>query len=138
MAEECQLALDHAPGYRLPKAAPATLSGCYGHKVKISFRETRSDRSRAAVFQGSYLQLPRLSYGGDRQRMLRAALQAEPSLVMAAYNAALQGRLSANLAFAVASTSIPARTDEFGRTAIAMGADPDRVLAATAAGSRRE
>lgn len=134
MAEECQLALDGKRGYDVPVEAPATLSGCYSHKVRITFQEAKNHRFLEGRFVGTYLELPRMAYGQDRPRLLRAALQAEQTLAVAAYDGALHGRLSPVLAYRVASATLPASQQAFASRAIARGADPSEVAEATAAG----
>lgn len=136
MAEECQLGVDGHPGYPLPADAGHSLSSCYAHKVQQSFREARWNNGISTTLRGSYLQVPRFSYGRDRAAMLQAAISAEPVLAMTAYQAALNSRLNPYLAHSVASTSLPARANELTRVTVAMGADPNRLLEATAAGRR--
>lgn len=136
MAEECQLGVDGHPGYPLPAAAGNSLASCYAHKVQQSFREARWNNGVSSTLRSSYLQVPRFSYGRDRAAMLRAAINAEPTLALTAYQAALQGRLNPYLAHNIASNSLPARASELTRVTVAMGADPNRLLEATAAGRR--
>lgn len=138
MAEECQLAVDGHTGYPMPADAGNTLASCYAHKVQQSFREARWNNGISSTLRGSYLQVPRFSYGRDRASMLQAAINAEPTLALTAYQAALQGRLNPYLAHNVASTSLPARATELTRVTVAMGADPNRLLEATAAGRRED
>lgn len=134
MAEDCQRAIDGQPGHELPKAAPRDLAGCYGYKVRVSFQQAKSHRRLSGQFRGDHLILPRLAYGADRKRMLQAALQAESSLALVAYDSALQGRLQPVLAYQVASQMLPAASAGFARRSIAYGADPVAVSEATAAG----
>ena len=134
MAEDCQRAIDGQPGHALPKAAPRDVAGCYGYKVRVSFQQAKSHRLLSGQFYGDHLILPRLAYGADRKRMLRAALQAEPTLALTAYDSALQGRLQPVLAYQVASQTLPAASAGFASRSIAYGADPAAVSEATAAG----
>lgn len=134
MAEECQLAIDGVPGYVLPDRAARSVAACYGEKVRVSFQQAKSHRLLSGRFQGDHLILPRLAYGADRKRLLQAALLAEPSLALTAYDSALQGRLAPTLAYQIASQTLPAARTNFARRSIAHGADPAVVSEATAAG----
>lgn len=136
MAEDCQRAVDGEPGYRFPKADANTLERCYGEKVRRSFDEARSERNISPIFYGTYVQISDFSYGRDRHRMLKAAMEAEPKLAFVAYEAALNGRLSPVKAFEVASRILPGQHERFARHSIEHGADPGRVLSATAAGNK--
>lgn len=135
MAEECQLALDKHPGYRLPSPAATDLASCYAEKVRVSFQEARAESSFNFNFHGSYLSINSFNYGLDRSRMLRAALQAEPRLAVAAYDGALRGYLEPVLAYRVASADLPQHREQFAQASIRRGVDPNLLLAATAAGS---
>ena len=135
MAEECQLAIDGTPGYVLPNPVAASVAACYGEKVRVSFRQAKTHRVLSGQFRGEHLTLPRLAYGSDRKRLLQAALLAEPSLALTAYESALQGRLSPVLAYQIASQTLPATSTSFARRSIAHGADPAVVSEATAAGN---
>lgn len=137
MAEECQLAVDGEPGYDLPAGANS-VANCYADKVNQSFRQARSHRGLVGTFYGDYLTVPRFSYLRDRSAMLQAAIGAEPRLALTAYQAALKGRLNPYHAHRVASASLPARASDLTRVTVAMGADPNRLLEATAAGRRED
>ena len=136
MAEDCQRAIDGAAGYELPANSKATLSDCYQQKVRVSFNQAKLHHDLRGRFEGSYLIMPRMAYGADRSKMLRAALKAEPSLAVAAYDGALRGRVSPVLAYTIASAALPSAQQSFAQRAIAYGADPSQVAEATAAGIR--
>ncbi len=136
MAEDCQRAIDGTIGHDLPAGSKATLSDCYQQKVRVSFSQAKLHHDLRGRFEGSYLIMPRMAYGADRSKMLRAALKAEPSLAVAAYDGALRGRVSPVLAYTVASATLPSAQQSFAQRAIAYGADPSQVAEATAAGTR--
>lgn len=134
MLEECQLALDKHPGYRLPSPATNDLALCYAEKVRVSFQEARAESSFNFNFHGTYLSVNSFNYGLDRSHLLSAALQAEPRLAVAAYEGALRGYLEPVLAYKTASRSLPQHREQFAQVSIRRGVDPDRLLEATAAG----
>lgn len=136
MAEDCQRAVDGVPGHAFPKPDIRDLQGCYSEKVRRSFAEAKNEHGLNLNFYGTYLRITDFSYGRDRQRMLMAAMQADPKLALVAYDAALRGRLNPLTAFRVAARLQPEQREQFARHSIERGADPSQVLAATAAGNR--
>lgn len=134
MAEDCQRAIDGVAGYALPTQGAHDLFGCYGEKVRRSFVEAKHQHGLNHNFYGTYLRIADFSYGRDRQRMLIAALQADPKLVLIAYDAALRGRMNPVTAFNVAARMQPEKQDFFARHSIEHGADPLQILTAPAGG----
>lgn len=113
MAEECQLALDKVPGYQLPNKNVSTLASCYRHKVKKTFAEARAQRDRQRTLRGQYFYSAQFNYGMDVKRMLKSALQAEPSLSLVAYQAALEGRVNPRVALQIATATQPQNEAKF-------------------------
>ena len=135
MAEECQLDVDRAAE---AGREATSLKDCYAHKVETTFAELKRQSIRSPWFYGTYVKLPKRTASMDRDNFLRAAIEADPILTLTAFNAALDGRLNVYYATEVASTYLPEQSDNLARIAIAHGAAPDRVTAATAAGRKNK
>lgn len=133
MAEACQLDIDRA---QHNGGQAVALQDCFADKVKVTFLELKNHSVRDHWFYGTYVKIPRRITSSERESFLRAAIESDPLLSLTAFNSALEGRLNVYYATEVASTYLPEQSDNLARIAIARGAPPDRVTAATAAGRR--
>lgn len=126
----------------LAKANPDTGTGtyfaqdsCYSWQVKMTINDERSCRS--AGVQADRCQGFLANAKNRTPKLLTAAIQAAPDYLNDTVDAALQSGMDSYDVVAIATSISPQSSDSIAQRAIAYGADPTRVLEATAAGRKK-
>ena len=140
MAEECQIDVDKRQSSQDFSEASMTSDGpnlksCYADKVQQTFRELRFHTASSPRFYGTYVKVPRRVGHSTLDDFIHAAVQADPVLSLTAFNSVLSAHINVYTATKLAQAAAPDRAVEFSQLAIAYGAEPSRITAATAAGT---
>lgn len=139
MAEECQMDVDKRQSnqYLLDISSASqepNLKSCYANKVQHTFRELRFHLASSPRFYGTYVIVPGRVGSSKLDEFIQAAVKADPVLALTAFNAVLKAHINVYTATKMAQAALPERAMEFSQLAIASGAEPSRITAATAAG----
>jgi hypothetical protein len=132
----CAAAMAESPDYQSPAYYQHAWLSCTDlyptHEVSASqdLGQERAD-CYAALIEKTFRHLP-----PDSPERLAAALKGVPEMADIALQQALDAGMEVYYSLTLATRTLPARSEDFERLALANGADPTLTLQATAAGKK--